>query len=451
MNLKSAFALLAAGLFLAACGADEVVNINDEAKEKGTITVKVVDNHDGSSITGAQVYSVVDDESEVTDELGLAVWSKQVLGDHVFRISKEGYATVLAGVELEEAGKGNVPRVPDAVMYVPMYKTGVTAKGTVLYTDDKGETKAASGVTVFAALDPDGNLDVAFDTTEFKTKTDKNGEYTFKNLPEGIEIGISVGQSTIDGLRYFAASTKVGGGNYRAGDAINAPIVRMAITAPKLEMVSNNLKSLDTNSAITLTFSSELIADSLKDYYWYVTEGSYEMEMVKATLSKDNKTITIKLVDGVWSTGTMYYLTGAAFSKEGETLTITSEPFSVSSGKMNVPAKVKKFAAEKDADDPDDYINLTWTAPAVNDKVTHYEVWYKTDEMNSFHQMSSRYFDDDAALDLKKPMIQVYIASLAGAASVQFKLAACNTDGCSDPTDATKAIKLPTTTIAPAP
>ena len=50
MNLKSAFALLAAGTFLVACGADEVVNVNDEAKDKATITLKVMDNHDGSAV-----------------------------------------------------------------------------------------------------------------------------------------------------------------------------------------------------------------------------------------------------------------------------------------------------------------------------------------------------------------------------------------------------------------
>ena len=54
MNLKSAFALLAAGTFLVACGADEVVNVNDEAKDKATITLKVMDNHDGSAIEEAE-------------------------------------------------------------------------------------------------------------------------------------------------------------------------------------------------------------------------------------------------------------------------------------------------------------------------------------------------------------------------------------------------------------
>ena len=129
MNLKSAFALLAAGTFLAACGADEVVNINDEAKDKATITLKVMDNHDGSAIEGATVYSVVDDESVKSDELGLSIWEKQVLGTHAFQISKEGYATILTAVTLDEQGQGNVARVGDKIVPVEMYKTGVTASG----------------------------------------------------------------------------------------------------------------------------------------------------------------------------------------------------------------------------------------------------------------------------------------------------------------------------------
>ena len=448
MNLKSAFSLLAAGMFLAACGADEVVNINDEAKEKATITLKVMDNHDGSAVADASIYSAVDDETETSDEQGLSIWEKQVLGDHVFRVSKEGYATILVGVVVDEKGQGNVARVPDGVQPVYMYKTGVSVSGTVLYTDDQGETKAASGVTVFATITAANNpwLVATFDQTEFTAKTDKNGAYSFKDLPEGVAFDISVGQTTIDGLRYNAGVTKVGSANYRAGDAINTPMVKMAITAPALDKVSDNLGKLDTNSAITLTFSSELIADSLEDK-WYVVDGSNDLEMVKATLSSDKKTITIKLIDGTWSKSTIYSLYGVAYSKDGETCTITGEQFSVNSAKANVPAKVKGFAAAKDADDPDDYINLTWTAPSTKDRVNDYEVWYKTDLMNSFKEMGGMWYDDDDAFDLKKPMIQVYVSRLLGAESVQFKLVACNADGCSEATDATKALKLPTPAV----
>jgi hypothetical protein len=115
MNLKSAFALLAAGTFLVACGADEVVNINDEAKDKASITLKVIDNHDGSAIEGASVLSIVDNKSKTSDKNGLVVWKSQVLGDHAFQVSKDGYATILVEENLAEQGQGNVARVGDAI------------------------------------------------------------------------------------------------------------------------------------------------------------------------------------------------------------------------------------------------------------------------------------------------------------------------------------------------
>lgn len=381
MNIKSALALLAAGAFMVACS-DEVVNINDEAKDKATITIKVMDNHDGSAIAEASVYSVVDDETEVTDEFGLAVWKKQVLGDHYFQISKDGYATILANVPLAEQGQGNVARVGDVVQPVYMYKNGVNAKGTVLYTDEKGNSNAASGVTVYASLPAN------FVPSELTAETDKNGEYSFKDLPEGVQIAISVGQATIDKKSYtLSGGAKVIDDTYRAGDAVNVDIVRMKQVAAQLVPVSNNLDKIDTSTAVTLNFSTTLVADSLKSKWLVVYNSDGDKVMVTLALTSDKKGVTIKPASGKWLKGKRYYIEGYVFSTDGVKIeNEIDEDFVVSAGKSgNAPAAL---AGQKATVTESDYYGLvteiTWTAPSSVKDIAAYQVWYKTKNTGAF-------------------------------------------------------------------
>ena len=374
MNLKSAFALLAAGTFLAACGADEVVNINDEAKDKATITLKVMDNHDGSAIEGATVYSVVDDDSVKSDELGLSIWEKQVLGTHAFQISKEGYATILTAVTLGEQGQGNVARVGDEIVPVKMYKTGVTASGTVLYTDDKGNRVAAKEVTVYASLPS------SFVPSELSTKTDKNGEYKFENLPEGVSVDISVGQITIDKKTYAGAAVEtIGGPTYRAGDAVSVAIIDMDKVAGQLVAVSNNLDEIDTTTSLKLTFSTELVADSVKGK-WSVTKGGKDV-IVTASLGDDKKSIVIKPFSGKWTNGSSYSVSGVVYSTDGAKKTV-SESFMVGSKSASgTPDNVSDLKAAQSKSD-EDYVVLTWKAPKT--AFSNYVLYYKTDKMADF-------------------------------------------------------------------
>lgn len=374
MKLKSAFALLAAGTFLVACGADEVVNINDEAKDKASITLKVMDNHDGSAIEEVTVYSVVDDKEKKSDKLGLSVWKDQELGSHAFQVSKEGYATILLTVDLVEQGQGNVARVGDVIEPVYMYKTGVTAKGTVLFTDEKGNKKAVEGAVVYASLP---NI---FVPSELSTKTDKNGEYKFENLPEGVAVDISVGQTTIDKKTYAGTSVEtIGGPNYRAGDAVNVAIIDMDKVAGQLVAVSNNLDEIDTTTSLKLTFSTELVADSVKGK-WFVTKGGNDV-IVTASLGDDKKSIVIKPFSGKWTKGSSYSVSGVVYSTDGAKKTV-SESFTVGSKSASgAPDNVSDLKAAQSKTD-EDYVVLTWKAPKT--AFSNYVLYYKTDKMADF-------------------------------------------------------------------
>jgi hypothetical protein len=388
MQLKYAFSFAAVAAFLAACDST-VTNINDDAKAEGTITIKVVDNHSGAALSGVTVYSVVDDKAVIADSLGLSVWKNQALGDHSYQISKDGYATVHALVNLAEQGQGDIPRVGDVIQTVPMYKAGVQAKGIVLFTDDKGKTNGASGVTVYA------NLPKEFVPCELTTKTSESGEYSFDKLPEGVEVMISVGQEQIKSKTYVGNDVKlVGGTSMRAGDIINVSSISLVKSSAQIVKIDDNTSEIDTKSDITFTFATELEADSVTTSHWSVFKGSSNV-LISTSLSKDKRTVSISPYTGKWTEDASYSVRGTVYSVDGASSTVSST-FVVGGGSSSA-GKPDNVSGLMIAQDPDYtyYARLSWDE---SDDATRYNIYQKTNVDNDFAYLtytSSTYYRVD--------------------------------------------------------
>ena len=380
MHLKHIVSILASGAFLAACDST-VTNINDEAKADGTITVRVVDNHSGAALPSVTVYSVADNQTIISDDLGNSTWEESALGDHAFQISKEGYATVQTTVTLAEQGQGNVARVGDVVAVVPMFKAGVTAKGIVLYTDDKGKVSAAKGVTVYA------KLPAYFVPSEVSVKTSDDGEYVFKDLPEGSEINIYVGQESINSQKYIGGEAKtIGGEAYRAGDQVNVASINLEKLSAAIVKVSDNATEMSASSDFSMTFAAELIKDSVTNDHWTVTNSSGSVVLSTVSLSSDRRSVMVTPYSGKWNTETSYTVRGTVYSVEGASSTVATS-FNVgakSSG--DAPAQVKNLAIEQDPD-YSYYADLTWTAPKGD--IAGYNIYYMTDMNPDFVKYTS--------------------------------------------------------------
>ena len=376
MRLKYAFSLVTAAALLAACDST-VTNTNDDAKAEGNITIMVVDNHSGAALSGATVYSVTDDKAVVGDSLGRSVWKKRALGDHSFQVSKDGYATVHTQVTLAEQGQGDVPRVGDVVQTVPMYKSGVLAKGIVLYNDDKGKLNAASKVTVYANLPPE------FVPSELSTQTNDKGEYSFDNLPEGVEIAISVGQELIDSKKYVGdAVHPIGGASYRSGDLINVGAINLVKTAAQIVKVADNTSEIDTVSDVTFTFAAELEADSVNVSKWTVTKGGNEV-LVTVALSSDKRTVSVTPYTEKWTKGSTYSVRGTVYSVDGSSSTVSAS-FTVggsSTGSSARPGNVDGLKITED-EDYSYYIHLSWNE--AKGDVYRYNIYRKTNLVNDF-------------------------------------------------------------------
>ncbi len=376
MRLKYAFSLVTAAALLAACDST-VTNTNDDAKAEGNITIMVVDNHSGAALSGATVYSVTDDKAVVGDSLGRSVWKKRALGDHSFQVSKDGYATVHTQVNLAEQGQGDVPRVGDVVQTVPMYKSGVLAKGIVLYNDDKGKLNAASKVTVYANLPPQ------FVPCELSTQTNDKGEYSFDNLPEGVEIDISVGQELIDSKKYVGdAVLTIGGASYRAGDLINVGTINLVKTSAQIVKVADNTSEIDTVSDVTFTFAAELEADSVNVSKWTVTKGGNEV-LVTVALSSDKRTVSVTPYTEKWTKGSTYSVRGTVYSVDGSSSTVSAS-FTVGGGSTGSSARPGNVDGLKITEDEDYsyYIHLSWNE--AKGDVYRYNIYLKTNLVNDF-------------------------------------------------------------------
>ena len=374
MNFKLPVTLLAAGSFMVACEST-VTNVNEEAKDKATITLRVVDNHSGEPIANAKVYSVIDNESEVADDLGLSVWEDKVLGEHAFKVSKDGYATIFTTVALAEQGQGNVARVGDEIVNIPMFKEGVSAKGVVLYTDDKGNLKPVKDAVVYAKL-PN-----YFVPSEATAKTDKNGEYSFDDLPEGVAIDIYVGQEKISSKIYSGLDDvkNICGANCREGDLIKVDLIRLALGATQLVKISDNLKDLDSTSNLTFTYSAELDADSVSNAIWEVTDNAGKKVLTEVSLSKDKKTISVSPYSGKWSKDGYYNVNGKVVSLDGLTANVNSS-FSIGKSASEKPSNVSELKAVLDEDE--DYIVLSWKEPKKS--VTRYNIYAKASNESDY-------------------------------------------------------------------
>lgn len=375
--LKRLLSCAAFAVLFFACGDDSVTNINKEAKEKASISYLLVDYYTGEPVDSVTIYNSKLKTSKLTDSLGISIWKSNQIGSHDIEVSKEGYATLRKSVEVEEEGLGDVARVPDVYSKIYMYRLGVEVNGILLYTDKKtGNKIPASGVTVVLT-----NQNASVIPREYSVKTDKEGNYSFTNLPEALGFLISVPQAEIDGNKYVVSSG-ISVAASRVGSTHDLGVQNLSILTEELSLVNSNLSEVDSNTTLTLNFSAPLDADSVKKNL-LVKLGSKNV-LVETKLSSDAKTINIKPFSESWNNNFIYSISGTISSKSGSKLTLNSS-FTVGAKKFtSPPSHVSDLKIEEDGS----FIKLSWTTKDT--LITGLSVYYKTDSMPHY-----LIYDDD--------------------------------------------------------
>src|SRR5574344_349566 len=416
MNIKF-LVFLSFALFLAACGENTVINVNEEAKETGDISFLVI-NRSGEVLDSVKIYRISDGKSNLTDESGYAVWEKNKIGTQVFTVTKDGYAPMRITVNVQEQGKGNVARVPDVTEEVVMHELGASIQGTMMYLNQStGNLIAAEGVPVILSF---GNAN--FTSSEITVETDENGEYVFEDLPEGVAVSISVPQTIIEN-HFYTLTTDITSSIDRANEVENLGISQLSLVAKTINLIKTNLTEIDTATNISLSFSTELKEDSIAGN-WVVSNSSSDIVLTSASL-KDSKTIVIKPISGKWEKGEFYTVSGIAYNIEGNT-TNFNQTFTVGKSASAVPGQVSNLEATLDGS----YVELSWKAPSGT--VTGYYIYYKTNSMDDyllFDYTSSTTFSE----------YESYLKNLVSDTSVKFIVLPYNEAGTATISDA-KAI-----------
>ncbi|MBR5411757.1 MAG: hypothetical protein IK114_01770 [Fibrobacter sp.] len=383
MNKKVLILLSSATVLMTGCLEDEVVNATDEAKTNSTITMKIVDSKSGLPIDSAVVYSELDQDTLYSDSMGIVSWAKNAIGDYRYIVSKEGYAHQIANISVEESGKGNTARVADKILQVDLHKEGVTVNGTVLLKDTKTDNLTAASKIPVVIKYVNGEVY----PSEIKTTTDASGVFSFKNLAENCDYQIIVPQAEIDGQTYEARNAEelvVGG--LRAGEVRSMNQITMEVVGLLPELIRTNFATLDTideDADIFLTFSTDLVEDSVENAWSVYKGGIANVEvgrceggaqvLVASGLDRDGKTVMINSISNKWNR-TTYCLEGSVYTKEGRSkkLAVNFTPGSLSGR----PSNVTKITFD------DTENKLSWTVYKNEIAgLSGYKIFYRTDRM----------------------------------------------------------------------
>ena len=397
---------------MVACSDNTVVNSYDEAKDKAKITVSVLDGSSNEALDSAKVKAQFENEASYTDKSGFVTYKKNDIGTYVFDVSKKGYSTTRATVDVVEMGANDVSRVPDVVLTVPLYKADVSVKGKVYYRDrttgnlipaekvkvvlsyTSSTMSSKSGDTYSALMKSEGAVKseptfIIYPSEVFATTNDK-GEYEFTNVAEMVNFYVDVLQSKIDS-KYYRSAGYVGASGARAGSIKNMEEITMVADGEIPKLLNSNLDAIDDTTNLVFGFSTELDKDSIEGF-WEVRKSSSKVLTV-ASLSKDKKTVTIEPLSESWTTNDSYTVEGVVYSKDGVRINV-SKTFSV--GSVAVPKNVSDLKVKLDDSAYDDnynnlynfqyngYLKLSWKPNTSAKDIAGYNIYYKTDVMDDY-------------------------------------------------------------------
>lgn len=367
------------------CGADSVEVISDDIKERGNITLRIVDYNSGLPIVGAQVISAVSNDTLYTDTLGVLTVKDNVLGEYTFLASKKGYAPQVKRVTLSENGTGDISRVPDAFADVKLRQQGVTVNGTVLVAN--GLTGLVSGASKVKVILQFSDKDLY--PSEVTTMTDSLGVYTFSNLPESVGYTVYVPQTVIKGASY-ASTTSSYISNLRVGERKDMDVVNLSIVGLTPELVSHNLDGIDVKDTVVFTFSTELIKDSIIGN-WSVVKGGYingnscysgTSVLTNTQTTPSGNTLKIAPTLGTWTKYDLYCISGTGYTYEGQQINVAKTFIP-----GNVYDNLTSISNLSSNHYYDSYVQLKWMP--TGEDITGYKVYYKTNKVNDFREYTN--------------------------------------------------------------
>jgi len=312
-------ALAAGALFFTGCS-DSVVNDYSDAKATATVNFLVRDSYTGNAIDSISITRLsYDTLTKYTDSTGYARFQGVKIGTYVYRLDKTGYATVLLDQTVADLS-GDVPRVPDVNLDLQIPKTGAQVQGRAFYNDQNGNSVAIEGATIQLTLGALGNFRWLHPI--LTTTTDADGNYSFTDLPEGVDYSISSRQITIADKVYSAGTPVTVSGVY-SGESQKADPIVLTILGNPLHVSSTNFwgsQQVGTTDSIVLNFTEPVDVSRIQLSDIIVYESGFQV-LVNASWSNTNKALTLTPVDGSWWNGVVHTIHLALISEDNVDLT----------------------------------------------------------------------------------------------------------------------------------
>ncbi|MBO7500724.1 MAG: carboxypeptidase regulatory-like domain-containing protein [Fibrobacterales bacterium] len=207
-KLLLSLAFLPALLDLSGCSEQTTYDKSDESKERGRVSVNVVDAS-GNLLDSVQVTELQGNKVKISKN-GVATFDDLTVGTHRFRFQREGYAAVEGEIEVVlDDHSAQLPELTvarDNAHIVSMHRLGVSATGKVVRQVYGGDFEPAAGVVV--DLRPGAvktsSFGGEFFVRHYFATTDENGVYRFDDLPEWTAYAVSARPTVFDGMEFLS-------------------------------------------------------------------------------------------------------------------------------------------------------------------------------------------------------------------------------------------------------
>lgn len=388
--MKKLFSLTTLLLLLSLMGCDTVTKmVYNDADIAGSLNVVVLDAAHGQANVGATVTLLVNGSDRVvtTDAAGQASFADLPIGTYVYSVAKEGSREVFGTVTIASES-ADFTLVEDQTVVVSLKRAGVTVTGLIVYEDQNGIKQPAANATVSLAL---SKSDDSWRDAVIEVMTDATGRYRLIGVPEATAMSLNVLDFTLGGATYKNSTAyEIGGAEY--GTTVSMDLITLEMDAPELLIMSDNLATVTTSTALSFTFSETI---DITTANVVVREGSTTKLGTSFALSADKKTLTVSLNgNGTWETGTYYSVLLDVESELGVSLKSGDAQQSFSIGENTVVlgdvvgVQIQDSPANQIPFGPfsGTYTTVAWTGLA---EASSYEVYVKTKIDTNFRLVST--------------------------------------------------------------
>ena len=305
-----------ASLALSGCGDQVTYDKSDESKERGRVSVNVVDAS-GNLLDSVQVTELQENKVKISKN-GVATFEDLTVGTHRFRFQREGYAAVEGEIEVVLDGtSAQLPELTvarDNAHIVSMHRLGVSATGKVVRRTYGGDYEPAAGVVV--DLRPGAvktsSFGGEFFVRHYFATTDANGLYRFDDLPEWTSYEVSARPTMFDGMEFLSSSVSEDAWLLSDG----------AIALPRLDMneregsaVLSFLETIESatqpqvvrfNRPVSFRKKSASAPEELVCLDYGLNDDFNKNIVVNTSWNADSTVLSILPASGSWTLGSTY-------------------------------------------------------------------------------------------------------------------------------------------------